>query len=331
MISIRRVSRWHVVAISAIALLVALALPQSLARERISKKKAARELAKMYAEDQRDQEDWEALGDAAFERRQGKRRDRAFEIVRRGLLTTPRSYHDAAFLFLHGRDGDDVLLSHILGTASAFQGERLGNFVSAAALDRYLLTLGQPQRFKSQGFGGGPGFEAKHDEHSLSEVIVHVFDRSGLFGVPVAKDSRTPKALRDATKTLAQLAGKSPFDPTIETTNEQLTEVEGIVGAGSLAGADEFLHAGAVLARAASADRRVLAHILVIGAVLQGRDDATSFSRVTLDRMLGALERPPVFEVGDHEVPDVLRLHKNIRAVFAAPSDRPRKKPRKER
>ncbi len=332
MISSETVTRASGVALAAAAL-VAVFVPQvSAAKERISKAKAARELAQLYAADQKDQENWETLNEEDFAKRQEKHRDRAFEFVHRGLLSTPRTYHDAAFLFLHGRDSDDVLLSHVLATACAFQGERMGHFVSAAALDRYLLTLRQPQRFKSQGFGGGPGFEPQHDEHSLSEVVVHVFDKSGLFGVPAEKPARAPAALGRASKTLAKLAGKEPFELTTETTEDQFGAAEQIVRAGSLGDADAFLHAGAVLTRAESADRRVLAHILVIAAALQGRRDAVPFSRVTLDRVLIALKRPPIFEAGEHELPEVLQLHESIRAVFEGdPPKRGGKKRRNER
>ena len=67
-----------------------------------------------------------------------------------GLLTTHMDCHYASWLLQHGEGIDDFLTAHILASTASFAELEEAWFLAAAALDRYLMFVDQPQRFRSQ-------------------------------------------------------------------------------------------------------------------------------------------------------------------------------------
>lgn len=78
------------------------------------------------------------------------RRELVRRLIRTGGLVTADDYANGALLLQHGDNSEDFLLAHVLATIAGFKGSRTGRFLSAVALDRYLLNVGQPQAFGSQ-------------------------------------------------------------------------------------------------------------------------------------------------------------------------------------
>jgi hypothetical protein len=91
------------------------------------------------------EQDLRAWVSAAAPRREIVRR-----LIRAGGLVTAEDYVNGALLLQHGDTPEDFLLAHVLATIAGFKGNRTGRFLSAAALDRYLLNVEQPQVFGIQ-------------------------------------------------------------------------------------------------------------------------------------------------------------------------------------
>jgi hypothetical protein len=107
------------------------------------------EMAAMFAADQSqrtaDIEDHEAAAQADAERRQ-----RARALYEGGALTTGADFFGAAFIFQHGREPRDYLFAHTLAMRSLALGFKDAGWIAAAALDRYLQSIGQPQVYGTQ-------------------------------------------------------------------------------------------------------------------------------------------------------------------------------------
>ena len=69
----------------------------------------------------------------------------------------------------HGRDIDDYLLAHEFCVVALSKGERRANWLSGATEDRFLMSVGRPQRFATQ-------FKAEKGVYKLYETDPHVTD-----------------------------------------------------------------------------------------------------------------------------------------------------------
>jgi len=270
---------------------------------------AGRELAALYREDQADQMR-EDLADDVMGRRQDARRDRALALVRAGRLASPADYYHAAMLFQHGKGPSDFLLSHLLSTIAAFDGYSDGFFLSAAALDRFMLFEGQAARFGSQTFDA-EGKDLGDTSSLLSEAIVQVFrqrppyPRSGLTGKPLVAEQRTKRRLKAASRALAKgrktIGTTKPgrdgkLSPATAKKQEALfVQTLEIVEKGQLTGKDDFHRAAVILSHAEGRDRLLMAHVLATTAGLLGHSEARELYARTLDRYLESLGRFPVF------------------------------------
>jgi len=130
----------------------------------------SRELEEIYNADQADRTDGLTQEAAA---RDVLRKKRVLEIVRSELLQTAADYHHAAMVFQHGDSPEDYLLAHILATAAAFKGREDGRWLSAAALDRFLQSIGRPQVFGSnyRKDGDGPWKQDPIDPGFVTDAI----------------------------------------------------------------------------------------------------------------------------------------------------------------
>ena len=298
----------------------------------VADKKISKELAEMYRQDQDDQNNWAELGDEEASRRQDARRERAAEIVKAGLLEKPIDYYHASMLFQHGNGADDHLLAHILSSAASMEGQKVGFFMSAAALDRFLMHLGKPQRFGSQ-FNDEMGTDLGDTSALLSEAIVQVFrdsepyPRSGLTGRALDEEARSKKNLRAAAKELAKLAKSATrsFDSSGSNSHAELksmcTRVMEIIDAGQLDKPDDFYNAAVVLVCGEDSDQLICAHACSTAASLLGHKLGRDLYPITLDACMRSLKRAPVFDnvytaAKDPERPELLELHANVRAVF---------------
>lgn len=113
----------------------------------------SRELAELYESDQADRENFHQLAPEQLDAvgaRDEQRRARVLEMVPQGLLQSAEDYYHAAMVLQHGKTPDEHLLAHVLATIAAFKDHQLGKWLSAATLDRFLESLGHPQRFGTQ-------------------------------------------------------------------------------------------------------------------------------------------------------------------------------------
>ncbi|NKB90026.1 MAG: hypothetical protein GKS06_17580 [Acidobacteria bacterium] len=113
----------------------------------------AAELKLLYEQDQADrtfdspptQEQWQEITT-----RDELRRDRVIEIIGAGQLDTGDDYYHAAMVLQHASGSDDIMTAHILATVAGFKGHEGGQWLSAAALDRYLHRTDSAQRLGTQ-------------------------------------------------------------------------------------------------------------------------------------------------------------------------------------
>lgn len=112
------------------------------------------ELQQIYDADQKDREaspgktlqlDWAAIGP-----RDSARRKRVRELIDQGSLNTGKDYERAAMVFQHGDGADDILMAHVLAVTAVGKGDLAARWLAAAALDRFLHRVGQPQVFGTQ-------------------------------------------------------------------------------------------------------------------------------------------------------------------------------------
>jgi hypothetical protein len=123
-----------------------------------SAEKENEELLRMHHEDQADREpkdgrsiDWSVVGP-----RDKKRLGRVREIYEGGQLRTGPDYYHAAMILQHSGEASDYLLAHELCVVAIGKGERRARWLAAASEDRFLTTIGRPQRFGTQYRATGP-------------------------------------------------------------------------------------------------------------------------------------------------------------------------------
>ena len=110
------------------------------------------EVHQLYTQDQADR----GVGPAKslpwehIDPRDRSRRIRVHELLESNQLKTAEDFHDAAFIYQHGHDPEDYLLAHVLAMVAVQKGDTKSFWISAATLDRYLQTVGQPQVFGTQ-------------------------------------------------------------------------------------------------------------------------------------------------------------------------------------
>jgi hypothetical protein len=85
--------------------------------------------------------------------RDAQRRQRVREMIAEGLLTAPDDYFHAALIFQHGETLEDIWQAHELALTAAEMGatQSMGykdsRWLAAAALDRWLMYQGKPQKY----------------------------------------------------------------------------------------------------------------------------------------------------------------------------------------
>jgi hypothetical protein len=76
------------------------------------------------------------------------------QLVATNQLQSGADYLHAAVIMQHGSTSSDYLLGHTLALICAAEGDKLCAWMSAANLDRYLLSIKQPQIYGTQFMGG---------------------------------------------------------------------------------------------------------------------------------------------------------------------------------
>lgn len=109
------------------------------------------ELTAMFEEDQRDRNEklYETDPDA-FLCRDAARLARALELFELKELLPAQSFLDLAFLFQHGSEPDHYKKAWELADEALAQGCESAAWLTAAAEDRNLLSIGQKQKWGTQ-------------------------------------------------------------------------------------------------------------------------------------------------------------------------------------
>jgi hypothetical protein len=81
------------------------------------------------------------------------RRERVDELLSLGALQSGADYFHAAMVFQHGSSLRSYRQAHALASRSRDLGDTRAAWLAAASLDRWLTTVGKPQRFGTQFHG----------------------------------------------------------------------------------------------------------------------------------------------------------------------------------
>lgn len=142
----------------------------------------------VFQADQKDRESVyhtpEAL--ASLKGRDHERTRQAYELLRAGRLKTPSDLYHAAVVLQHGSVPSDFLTAHRLAFLSALMGHKTSRWLTAATLDRYLMSLGVGQVYGTQ-FELDPK-EGKYQlKLPIQEQAILPFEKEFL-GVPAAAE-----------------------------------------------------------------------------------------------------------------------------------------------
>ncbi|MFI5349126.1 MAG: hypothetical protein ACHQ2Z_06255 [Elusimicrobiota bacterium] len=87
---------------------------------------------------------------AALKERDFIRRKEIYDLAGRGEINTQNDLYRSAVILLHGAEPKDFLSAHRFAVISALQGHRAARWLSAASLDRFLMSMGLPQTYGTQ-------------------------------------------------------------------------------------------------------------------------------------------------------------------------------------
>lgn len=85
-----------------------------------------------------------------LEHRDSMRRALVAEMISRGEVSTPNDLYHAAVIYLHGSEPKHYLTAHRFAAMASINGHRPSRWLMAATLDRFLMSLGQPQVYGTQ-------------------------------------------------------------------------------------------------------------------------------------------------------------------------------------
>lgn len=85
-----------------------------------------------------------------LEHRDAMRRSLVREMIPKGDIRTADDLYRAAVVLQHGDSPKDFLAAHRLAVMAAIGGHTGGRWLAAASLDRFLMSLGQPQVYGTQ-------------------------------------------------------------------------------------------------------------------------------------------------------------------------------------
>ena len=131
--------------------------------------------------------------------RDAERRRRVEGIIAAGQMRTAADHFHAAMVFQHGGSPDDYMRAHELAKRAAEldPSHRSAKWLSAAAMDRYLLSVGRPQVYGTQ-------FMVVQDVWVLQEIDESAVtdEQRAALGVPPLAQARERARKGNAERTL---------------------------------------------------------------------------------------------------------------------------------
>ncbi|WMN12055.1 hypothetical protein QYS49_32245 [Marivirga salinae] len=107
------------------------------------------ELIEIYENDQGDRQT-DNINWMEVNRRDSLRRERVFELLDSNKVRTSKDYQHAAMVFQHGGDSSAYAMAVKLMEKSIELDSTANKWLLAAATDRYLLSIGEPQIYGTQ-------------------------------------------------------------------------------------------------------------------------------------------------------------------------------------
>ena len=130
------------------------------------------EMSAIFDADQKMREHWDKNSSIAIREADAARLKRTQQILDSGKLRSGTDYYHAAFIFQHGQSPEDFLKAHSLAVVAAARGEPAATWIAAAALDRYLQSVGLRQVYGTQFTSkGGAWSQEPFDRHALPDSI----------------------------------------------------------------------------------------------------------------------------------------------------------------
>lgn len=107
-------------------------------------------LTDLYEQDQSDRRSVHDADWSVVERRDAERRREVAQMLERGMVRTAADHYHAAMIFQHGSDSTAYRIAYDLASEAERLGSEEARWLTAAALDRFLLSVGEPQRYGTQ-------------------------------------------------------------------------------------------------------------------------------------------------------------------------------------
>ncbi|MDR6193863.1 hypothetical protein [Siphonobacter sp. SORGH_AS_0500] len=110
-------------------------------------------LQKLFLADQEERVNHPEVGTLAYEslrQRDQERRKWVQKMVEEKQVITAQDYYHAALIFQHGDTIDEIWMAHLWALTSVELGNPAGKWLAAAALDRWHMYQGQPQKYGTQ-------------------------------------------------------------------------------------------------------------------------------------------------------------------------------------
>lgn len=108
------------------------------------------ELRNLFDADRRERQPHPRVGSPEYvtlRARDAERRQRVSELLAQGSVSTGEDYYHAALIFQHGDAVDEIAQARSCALKAAELGHAPARWLAAAALDRWLMYQGKPQKF----------------------------------------------------------------------------------------------------------------------------------------------------------------------------------------
>ena len=109
------------------------------------------------------------------------RRQEVYNYIAKGQVASGKAFHQAAFIFQHGDCSGHYKFASELAAKAIELGYKEEKWIYAAALDRYLLSVGKREKFGTQTTGGCPDEREFYDPKTTDE-------ERAVYGVPTLKE-----------------------------------------------------------------------------------------------------------------------------------------------
>jgi hypothetical protein len=146
------------------------------------------QLEEIFLEDQKDRERIYESTEAVnkLKERDAGRRKRVYVMIDLGEVRTPNDLYRAALILQHGFEAADFLMAHRLAVLSAILGHKTARWLLAASLDRFLMSILQPQVFGTQ-FEYNPAEKKYQLKLPIADAMFLDFEKE-MLGVPTVAE-----------------------------------------------------------------------------------------------------------------------------------------------